>query len=154
MNKMDAFAVGFFVGIFAAFVAFALIPDYSPPEPVPEVASVEAAAHTEPNYIIMNVSAYDAGPCCCGKYADGITASGKPAVGRICAAPPEYAFGTVLDVESYGEYVVQDRGGAITGNKLDLLFEDKGDISGHQRALEFGRKPLKVKVKARMESVK
>ncbi len=148
MNKMDTFAVGFFVGIFAAFVAFALIPDYSPPEPVPEVASVEAAAYTEPNYIIMNVSAYCPGPCCCGRFADGITASGAKAVGKIVAAPPDMPFGTVLEIPGYGRCRVQDRGGAITGNKIDVLFPT------HQEALEWGRQYLMVKVKARMESVK
>jgi len=47
---------------------------------------------------IMRVSAYC--PCekCCGVFADGYTASGKPAVGLIVAAPPDISFGTVLRV--------------------------------------------------------
>ncbi len=95
-----------------------------------------------PNAIIkeMNVSAYC--PCvkCCGIWSDGITASGKPAEGLIIAAPPIYAFGTIMDVPGYGVATVQDRGGVIKGNKLDLLFPT------HQEALNFGRQYLKVKI--------
>ena len=111
-----------------------VLSDFSSPNSVATVGN-------EPAVVIMNVSAYCPCEICCGKWADGITASGKPARGHICAAPPEYPFGTVMDVEGYGEYVVEDRGGAIKGNKLDLLFED------HQAAKEFGRKGLKVRIK-------
>jgi len=88
----------------------------------------------------MNVSAYC--PCekCCGKWADGITASGKPAEGLLIAAPPEYAFGTIMEIPGYGMATVEDRGGAIKGNKIDLLFPT------HQEALNWGRQYLKVKV--------
>ena len=129
--------------------------EFSPPEPVAEVAPMEAPAHrsfhlpssevgasisSAPAFIFMDVSAYCPCELCCGKWADGSTASGKPAIGRICAAPPEYPFGTVLHVEGMGEYVVQDRGGAIKGNKLDLL------MGSHEDALRFGRKDLKVMI--------
>ena len=87
----------------------------------------------------MNVSAYCVCEKCCGRFADGITASGKPAVGLICAAPPEYPFGTEFEVDGV-VYVVEDRGGAITGDRLDLLFPT------HEEALEFGRQILKVRI--------
>ena len=102
---------------------------------------IDADSGFDPNGILMNVSAYDMGPCCCDEYADGFTASGVKAVGRICAAPPEYPFGTVMEVDGYGEWVVEDRGAAIKGNKLDLLFPT------HGRALLFGRQYLKVKAR-------
>jgi len=88
----------------------------------------------------MNVSAYC--PCekCCGEWADGITASGKPAEGKLIAAPRKYAFGTVMEVPGYGRAVVEDRGGAIKGDKIDLLFPT------HQDALNWGRQYVKVKV--------
>jgi 3D (Asp-Asp-Asp) domain-containing protein len=35
---------------------------------------------------------------------------------------------------------VQDRGGAITGNKIDIYF------SSHQEALNFGRKTVEVTI--------
>lgn len=93
--------------------------------------------------IDMNVSAYC--PCekCCGRWADGITASGvnvKDFHGLLVAAPPEYPFGTIMDIPGYGIATVQDRGGAIKGNKLDLYF------STHQEALNWGRKQLKVRI--------
>ncbi len=90
---------------------------------------------------LMNVSAYC--PCekCCGKFADGITASGAPAVGFLVAAPPAIPFGTMLTIEGYagGKPVeVLDRGGSIKGNRLDLLFDT------HQEALNWGRQYLEV----------
>ena len=104
----------------------------SQPEPVAEVAPTTLPAQ------LMNVSAYC--PCekCCGKFADGFTASGVPAAGKIAAAPRDVPFGTVLDVPGYGRASVQDRGGAITGNKIDVLFPT------HQEALEWGRQYLMV----------
>ncbi len=89
---------------------------------------------------IMRVSAYC--PCkkCCGKWADGYTASGKPAVGLIVAAPPGMPFGTVLEIPGYGRCRVQDRGGAITGNRLDVLF------ATHEQAKQWGVQYLMVKV--------
>ena len=152
-------------------IALPLIIIYPPPpkdEPVAEVAPTEAPAHkqvfsppelsvptsTGGASVLMNVSAYCPGPCCCGKWADGTTASGQDAVGKIVAAPPNIAFGTVLIIPGYGVAVVQDRGGAITGNKIDVLFTDSANKTGHQKALEWGRQELMVKVKARLENVK
>jgi len=91
----------------------------------------------------MNVSAYC--PCskCCGNFADGITASGAIATGKLIAAPPCYPFGTIMDVPGYGEAVVEDRGGAIQGDKIDLLFPT------HQEALNWGRQYLTVRVERR-----
>lgn len=91
-------------------------------------------------YVDMIVTAYCKNSCCCGDFADGITASGVPAVGKLIAAPHRYPFGTIMDVLGYGEASVQDRGGAIVGNKIDLLFPS------HQEALQWGVQKLKVKV--------
>ena len=81
---------------------------------------------------IWRVTAYC--PCekCCGEFADGLTASGVPAVGLIVAAPPMIPFGTRLTVQGYGYAVVADRGGAIKGRRLDVLFKT------HQQALNWG----------------
>lgn len=83
----------------------------------------------------MRVTAYC--PCekCCGKWADGVTASGALAVGPLVAAPPDIPFGTRLIVPGYnGDKVVEvlDRGGSIKGNRLDILFLT------HEDALEWG----------------
>lgn len=75
-------------------------------------------------------------PCeiCCGQWSNTenpVTASGNPAVeGVTIAAPSEFAFGTELVIDGH-TYVVQDRGGAITGNHLDVYF------STHEKALNF-----------------
>ena len=112
----------------------------------PAATPIPTAAEPS-NYheVEMNVSGYCAGECCCDQFADGITASGIPAKGKIIAAPKKYAFGTRMNVPGYGMAVVEDRGGAIKGNKIDLLFPS------HQEALNFGRQELIVKVFKRIE---
>jgi len=89
-----------------------------------------------------NVSAYCSCSQCCGK-SDGITFSGKKAVEGITIAADTrvHPIGTVLNIEGIGERVVQDIGGSIYGNKLDIYFSG---IDGHMRALNFGRQTLKV----------
>lgn len=86
------------------------------------------------------VTAYCAGPCCCGEYADGITASGYMIQDgdRFVATPTIMSFGTLLYIPDYGLVPVLDRGGAITGNKLDVYFPT------HQEALVWGRKHITV----------
>ena len=81
-------------------------------------------------------------PCkkCCGK-EDGITASGvKATANHTIAAPSKYAFNTRIELEGYGTFVVEDRGGAIKGNRIDRFFNT------HQEALNWGRKKYKGKV--------
>ena len=73
-------------------------------------------------------------PClqCCGK-TDGITASGvRATANHTIAAPKNYPFGTRIVLQKYGTFYVEDRGGAITGNKLDRFFNT------HQEALNWG----------------
>ena len=67
------------------------------------------------------ITGYDICYSCCGKI-DGITASGvKATVGRTIAAPSNLPFGTKLYIEGIGERVVEDRGGSISGQRLDVL---------------------------------
>lgn len=67
------------------------------------------------------ITGYDICYSCCGK-VDGITASGtKATVGRTIAAPSNLPFGTRLYIDGIGERVVEDRGGSVSGNRLDLL---------------------------------
>ena len=90
----------------------------------------------------FNISAYCACEKCCGK-TDGITASGELAT-EWCtiAAGRKYELGTVIyipdlaDMPNGGWFIVQDRGGAISDEKLDVY------MSTHQKALEFGRQYL------------
>ena len=90
---------------------------------------------------IYKVTAYCSCSKCCGKSASGYTASGtKATAGRTVAAPSNFAFGTKLIINGK-EYVVEDRGGAIKGNKIDMY------VSSHAQALAWGVKYLPVQVK-------
>ena len=79
-------------------------------------------------------------PCkkCCGKWANGITASGVYAkANHTIAAPKNIPFGTVLVIDGV-EYTVEDRGGAIKGKRLDIYFDT------HKEALKWGRQKREV----------
>ena len=71
----------------------------------------------------------------------GITASGsKVRHGTIAADTSIYPFGTIMYVEGYGYGRVEDRGGAIKGNRIDLYFPS------HKTALKWGKRTKTVKV--------
>ena len=71
----------------------------------------------------------------------GITASGvRTRQGTIAADTRYYPFGTVMYVPGYGYGVVEDRGGAIKGQKIDLWFPSE------RQALEWGRKKVTIKI--------
>lgn len=88
-------------------------------------------------------------PCvkCCGK-SDGITASGVKAVEGITIAADTKVFpmGTKIDIDGH-IYTVQDTGGAIKGNRIDIYF------NSHAEALKFGRKIINVHVIDEMEEI-
>lgn len=66
----------------------------------------------------------------CGT-GDGVTASGTPVVsGVTCAAPENIPFGTVLYIEGVGFRVVQDRGGAIANQRLDVATDTHDEALG------------------------
>ncbi len=81
-------------------------------------------------------------PCrkCCGPGAKGITASGARAKGRMVAADRSVPFGTRIYIPGYGLARVTDRGGAIKGNRLDLL------MPTHEQALRWGRRTATVTI--------
>lgn len=94
----------------------------------------------QPRTFLINASAYTAAADECGK-SDGITASGaKVQKNHTLACPASYAFGTKIHIVGMGEYVCEDRGGAITGNKFDIYMETK------QEAFAFGRRHLEAYV--------
>lgn len=81
---------------------------------------------------IYTLTAYCSCEECCGK-SDGITASGvKARSNHTIAAPSEFAFGTKLMINGI-EYTVEDRGGAIKDNRIDVYFDS------HQEAINFGK---------------
>ena len=88
---------------------------------------------------IFKVTAYCACAKCCGKQT-GITASGTRATaGRTIATSTQFKFGTKLLING-NVYTVEDRGGAIKGNKIDIYMDS------HAEALKWGVKYLPVQV--------
>ena len=94
---------------------------------------------TSSNGQVFKVTAYCACAKCCGK-TTGITAMGTHATaGRTVAASSQFAFGTKLNINGH-VYTVEDRGGAIKGNKIDVY------MNTHAEALAWGVKYLTVNV--------
>lgn len=92
----------------------------------------------------LNTSAYCSCEICCGK-TDGKTASGKMATTwHTVAAGKSYPMGTIIyipdlaDKPNGGWFVVEDRGGAISNEKLDVF------LNTHEEAIKFGRRSLEV----------
>ncbi len=82
---------------------------------------------------VYKLTAYCGCSKCCGK-STGITASGaKAKANHTIAAPKNFAFGTKIEIDG-NIYIVEDRGGAIKGNKIDVYF------NSHLEALNFGVK--------------
>lgn len=89
---------------------------------------------------VINASAYTAAADECG-WNTGITASGiKVEEKRTLACPPEYPFGTIVEIEGMGQFRCEDRGGAIKGNHFDIYMQTKAE------AFKFGRRNLVAKV--------
>ena len=106
-------------------------------------ASVEGI---EPKVVSLNTSAYCACMSCCGK-TNAITSSGAVAKEwYTIAAGPGYPIGTVMyipalaDKPNGGWFVVEDRGGAISNNKIDIY------MGSHSSAIIFGRRNLQCYV--------
>lgn len=72
----------------------------------------------------------------------GETASGTKAkpYHTIAADTDVFPFGTRMKIPGYGWGVVEDRGGAIKGGRIDLFFRT------HKEALKWGRQTVTVEV--------
>ena len=99
------------------------------PAPEPETVKMKALA-----------TAYCGCVQCCGK-SDCITATGTRATeGRTIAADPRVIpYGTHVLIDGH-EYIVEDCGGAINGNRIDIYFE------AHADALQFGVQTVTVEI--------
>jgi len=118
-------------------------------------------AGVTPHKAVMVTTAYcNCGDCCGWEYSRfglgppvyksgpskgkpkeiGRTASGAQARRGTVAADPSVPFGTIVQIPGYGYGRVEDRGGAIRGNKLDLWFPS------HQAAKSWGRQTLTVTI--------
>lgn len=95
----------------------------------------------------MTVTAYSPDHRSCGDWADGVTASGKTVyanAGELVAADTRLLpFGSLLTVPGYADdqiVPVLDRGGAIKGERLDVLYPT------HRIARRWGVQKLPVTV--------
>lgn len=151
-RKADASAMIALVcfGLMALLIAAALSTNAGGAEEPPEAPAVEKlpgedTPATECSYIDLGeplgeftLTAYC--PCdrCCGKWADGITATGTTATeGRTIAVDPDIIpYGSTVTIHfadgSSHSYIAEDCGGAIKGNRIDVF------LDSHKDALRFG----------------
>ena len=75
-------------------------------------------------------------------YYGNITATGTiPQEGRTVAADPNILpYGTEISINGRPGYIVEDCGGAIKGNRLDIY------MNSREQALYWGRQPVEVEV--------
>jgi 3D (Asp-Asp-Asp) domain-containing protein len=131
------------------------------PETAPAVVietTAETTAETEPlpRYRSMGtfkLTAYCSCEHCCDEYAlnrpkdengNPIVYTANMSIAKqgvtVAADTNVLPFGTSLLIDGH-EYIVQDRGGAIQGNRIDVYFDS------HQEALQFGVQYKEVFVK-------
>jgi len=84
---------------------------------------------------------YSSGPNKGKRKIIGMTASGTMAKpGTIAADTSRYPFETMMQIEGYGYGQVEDRGGKIQGEHIDIYFR------AHKQAEEWGTKRMQVKI--------
>lgn len=112
---------------------------------VAPTAIAASVAGMEGKAVTLNASAYTAATCgkAVGSPGYGITASGATAKSYYTvAAGSAYPIGTVVYIPYFasapngGWFVVQDRGGAISNNRIDIYFDSVGECR------QFGRRNL------------
>lgn len=112
-----------------------------------DISTVTPTTEPEPEYVSLGefkLTAYCGCSKCCGVWGENrpvdsegktivMTAGGYRAAEGITVAADTNVlpFGTKIYIDGH-EYTVQDRGGAVNGNKIDIYFEN------HQDALNFG----------------
>lgn len=120
------------------------------PAAKPAAATKQTTSAKSGTKVTMNVSAYTTDPSSNGSQlynGRALTASGYDVTNtityngmRIVAASSQYPIGTRMHISGIGEAIVLDRGGAIQGNKLDLL------VGSQQEAINWGRQNVTVTV--------
>ena len=68
------------------------------------------------------------------------TASGTRVHRGTMACPPQYPFGTKIEIENVGTFICEDRGGAIKGNHFDMWFTSRGE------ALAWGKRIVEAEI--------
>ncbi|HDX9598708.1 TPA: SH3 domain-containing protein [Bacillus cereus] len=116
------------------------------PAAKPVAKSTETSAPTGGREITVEATAYTADPSENGSYGGRVlTAMGhdltaNPNMKVIAVDPKVIPLGSKVWVEGYGEAIAGDTGGAIKGNRIDVLVGSDGSANS------WGRKSVKVKV--------
>lgn len=114
------------------------------PEVVQEIEVVKEPIVVEPETAIFVTTAYCAEnyPHICNNGDASTTATGTtPTPGRTIAVDPKVIpYGSEVIIDGH-TYIAEDCGGAIKGNRIDILF------ATHQQALEWGRQTKEVIIK-------
>lgn len=121
--------------------------------PTETAATTTTTTKAPEKTVTVIATAYCACETCCGIWAENrpideygneivYTASGARAyAGHTIAVDTDvFPFGTVLVINGV-EYVAEDTGAVIIGNKIDIYFDD------HEEALQFGLQELVATVK-------
>lgn len=117
-------------------------------DPAWDIPATESAVCDDVFLGEFTLTAYCPGRCCCGKWANGYTATGTLATeGRTIAVDPKaIPYGTrVLLIWPDGtqhSYIAEDYGGGVNGNHIDVFFDD------HQAARRFGVQSAMVYLEA------
>jgi 3D (Asp-Asp-Asp) domain-containing protein len=124
-----------------------------PPATVEHDRPTVGSSRGDEHYIdefIGDVTLYTEGYKSCGKKPGhplyGITASGKYVkANHTIAMDKRFPFGTLVKVEGFDEtFEVEDRGGAIKGNDVDIYIPEQPD--GEKIADEWGIKKRTIRI--------
>ena len=95
----------------------------------------------KPQSVEFEVTAYCPCSLCCGKFSDGVTATGTDAYTKGVAVDPKVIpLGSTIHIPGYGTVIADDVGGAIKGEKLDVRFKT------HKEAKEWGRQKRHITI--------
>ena len=102
--------------------------------------TTETTTEPQTETMLVDATAYCSCVKCCGK-SDGITASGvKAKANRTIAVDKRIIpLGTKVLINGR-QYVAEDTGGAIKGNRIDIYFDS------HEQALKWGRQQIEIEV--------
>jgi 3D (Asp-Asp-Asp) domain-containing protein len=142
MNKLLCIAIATLLLSIASVIPTESTDVVEVAEPISVTETTTTETTTEPPRNIMTVTATAYCSCvkCCGK-SDGITASGVKAKANhtIAVDRKVIPLGTTILINGK-EYVAEDTGSAIKGNKIDIYFDS------HEEALKFGKQRIEIEV--------
>ena len=131
--------LGIILGVFIGYVAFSVEAEEPAAQEIPIYTKVERNVEVLPPEILYagrcKLTAYctENYPHICNDGDSTRTATGTtPTVGRTCAVDPKVIpYGSEVIINGH-TYIAEDCGGAIRGNRVDILF------ATHEEALNFG----------------